>query len=239
VRVLFTDTLGTIIFNSANNRGVGVIALFIDEKTKNNLFEDALTTMVEGDSTQFIIKADSLYSQSFNIQLPSTVKKGENIYVFAQLYKHKRAEQIEFEKKQYERWAKEMADIERKQIEEYLEKNKLSFSLDSSGIYWLSKSPGNGKSVWQYPSVYIYLKGFLLNGVEVENTYLPNTPLEYFPGQPQQVVKAIEICLKQVRVGGKAHFIAPSALAYGAVGSSTGIIPPFTAVRYIIEVKAP
>ncbi|MCC7051236.1 MAG: FKBP-type peptidyl-prolyl cis-trans isomerase [Bacteroidia bacterium] len=239
LKVLFSDTLGNVIFNSNQGSGTGVIGLFLSEKTSNNFFEKALTTMVEGDSTQFIINADSLYLQSFNIQLPSTIKKGSLLYVFAQLFKHKNAEQIAFEKKQYEKWATEMLEIENKKLEEYLSLKKITIKPDSNGIYLLNITQGTGKPIYQYGNVLIYLKGNLLDGTEVENTCPPNQPLEFFSGQAGQVVRAVELILPKLKIGGKATFITSSKWAYGALGSSTGIVHPFTSILYQIEIKAP
>lgn len=237
MRVVFSDTLGNVYFDSDNGTGTGALGFFLNDDNYENMFEKSLLTMVEGDSTQFIIKADSLYSQSFNIQLPRNIKQGSLMYVFAKMLKHKNAKQLEFDRKQYERWAAELKQIEEQKLVEYFLQNKINLLPDSTGIYIKSISKGWGKSIYEQPSVMLSIRGKLMDGTEVENTFSPNQNLEYFPGQPGQVIKGIEIILSRLKVGGKARIIVPSHLAYGPMGSSTGIIPPFATMFYEIEVK--
>jgi FKBP-type peptidyl-prolyl cis-trans isomerase len=235
--VVFKDTLGNIYFDSDNGTGTGALGFFLNVDNYENMFEKSLLTMVEGDSTQFIIKADSLYGQSFNIQLPRNVNRGTLLYVFAKMLKHKTAKQLEFDRAQYKLWSAELMQIEEQKLKEYFEKKKINPLIDSTGIYIISLNKGNGKSIYDLTSVFLSIKGSLIDGKEVENTCSPNQKLEYFPGQTGQVVKGIEIILGRLKKGGKASIIVPSHLAYGPSGSSTGIIPPFSTMLYDLEVN--
>jgi FKBP-type peptidyl-prolyl cis-trans isomerase len=235
--VVFTDTLGNVYFDSDNGTGTGAIGFYLSDDSYQNMFEKSLLTMVEGDSTHFIITADSLYGQSFNIQLPRNIKPGSLLYVFAKMLKHKTAKQLEFDRAQFKRWSAELMQIEDQKLKDYFNKKKITSPIDSTGIYILSLNKGNGKHIYDLASVFLSIKGYLIDGKEVENTCSPNQKLEYFPGQSGQVVKGIEIILGRLKQGGKATILVPSHLAYGPSGSSTGIIPPFSTIIYELEVN--
>lgn len=76
----------------------------------------------------------------------------------------------------------------------------------------------------------------LVDGRLLDDTRRAGQPLTFRLGDPGQVIKGIEIALHVLPHGGRGRFIFPSALAFGAEGSSSGIVPPFTPVLYDIEV---
>ena len=70
----------------------------------------------------------------------------------------------------------------------------------------------------------------------LDDTRRAGQPLTFRLGDPGQVIKGIEIALHVLPHGGRGRFVFPSALAFGAEGSSSGIVPPYTPVLYDIEV---
>lgn len=61
-------------------------------------------------------------------------------------------------------------------------------------------------------------------------------PITFVLGDPGQVIKGVEIGIHLLHAGGKGDFIIPSSMAFGPKGSSSGIVPPWTPVRYTLEV---
>lgn len=61
-------------------------------------------------------------------------------------------------------------------------------------------------------------------------------PITFVLGDPGQVIKGVETAVHLLHAGGVGTFIIPSSMAFGPEGSSSGIVPPWTPVRYSVEV---
>jgi FKBP-type peptidyl-prolyl cis-trans isomerase len=81
-----------------------------------------------------------------------------------------------------------------------------------------------------------YTARFLEAGHLFDDTYTTKQPLTFRLGDPGQVIKGLEIAIHLLPEGGKGRFIIPSELAFGAQGSSSRIVPPWTPVLYEVEV---
>lgn len=81
-----------------------------------------------------------------------------------------------------------------------------------------------------------YTASFLDNGRIFDDTYTTKQPLTFRLGDPGQVIKGLEIAVHLLPKGGKGRFIIPSELAFGAEGSTSRIVPPWTSVLYEVEV---
>ena len=83
-----------------------------------------------------------------------------------------------------------------------------------------------------------YSANFMDSGQCFDDTHRGGSPLTFRLGDPGQVIKGLEIAAHVLPNGGKGRFVIPSELAFGAKGSSSGIVPPFTPVIYTIEAWA-
>lgn len=81
-----------------------------------------------------------------------------------------------------------------------------------------------------------YTGRFLDTGRIFDDTHASGQPLTFRLGDPDQVVKGLEIAAHLLPNKGRGRFILPSALAFGPAGSSSGIVPPWTPVLYEVEV---
>ena len=81
-----------------------------------------------------------------------------------------------------------------------------------------------------------YTARFLEDGRLFDDTYTTEQPLTFRLGDPGQVIKGLEIAVHLLTKGGKGRFIIPSGLAFGAEGSSSRIVPPWTPVLFEVEV---
>ncbi len=81
-----------------------------------------------------------------------------------------------------------------------------------------------------------YSARFLDDGRVFDDTHAAGQPLTFRLGDQGQVVKGLEIAVHLLPKKGKGRFILPSGLAFGASGSSSGIVPPWTPVLYEVEV---
>lgn len=113
-----------------------------------------------------------------------------------------------------------------------------SLNLDDddliNGVFYRDLIQGKGKGVTSGVTAYLHYKTYLADGRLVDNTYTGG-PFEYQVGKPDQVIKGFGAAVANMKVGGKAVFVIPPDLAYGAKGSSSGIVPPFACLIYEVE----
>jgi len=102
------------------------------------------------------------------------------------------------------------------------------------GIYFRSQSDGEGSSIKSGGTALIHYRTYLANGLLIDDTY-KDEPFEYHVGKPDQVLKGFAQAIAMMKEGGKAQFLIPYKLAYGDKGSSSGIVPPFSAIIYEAE----
>lgn len=83
--------------------------------------------------------------------------------------------------------------------------------------------------------VTVRLEGRFMDG-HVFDEGAAQAPMTFVLGDPDQVIKGVEVAVHLLHRGGKGEFIIPSVLAFGPEGSSSGIVPAWTSVRYTVEV---
>jgi FKBP-type peptidyl-prolyl cis-trans isomerase len=82
-----------------------------------------------------------------------------------------------------------------------------------------------------------YTASFLDNGRVFDRRSAQDGGLTFRLGDPDQVIKGLEIAAHLLpRQGSGGRFILPAELAFGPLGSSSGIVPPWTPVQYEIQV---
>ncbi len=99
------------------------------------------------------------------------------------------------------------------------------------GIYFRSLKPGRGARPESGKLARVHYKTYLCDGSMVDDTYRAEE-FEYPIGKPDQVLPGFGVAIARMRVGETALFIVPSALAFGERGSSSGLVPPHTALIY-------
>ncbi len=104
------------------------------------------------------------------------------------------------------------------------------------GIYFFPEKRGRGPKVKVGREIAIHYKGHLPDSTVFDDSYKRGEPLNFHFGDPEQVIKGLEIGLQFMREGGRAKLVIPSYLAFGKKGGDTGILPPRTFVYYKIEV---
>lgn len=125
------------------------------------------------------------------------------------------------------------------------EKTALDKYLADTSVHWkefmgvhyqLGAKNQNGPVIRSGELVTVHYQAHsLVDGRLLDDTRRAGQPLTFRLGDPGQVIKGIEIALHVLPHGGRGRFIFPSALAFGAEGSSSGIVPPYTPVLYEIE----
>jgi len=191
--------------------------------------------LAEYDSASFIIDAQGLFEKTLNSELPSFIKPGDPMKVDIKMLLIRTEEQYKREKEEFLAWIKDFGEYERTVLENFIEQRAIKVKPTSSGMYFISTHKGNGKKVQKGDIVTVNYEGRFLNGKFFDSTIKRKQPFEFVYGTEWQVIKGLEEAIGYMSEGEKALIILPSGLAWGAKGSSTGIVPPFTSVLYELE----
>ncbi len=85
--------------------------------------------------------------------------------------------------------------------------------------------------------VTVSYKGLVLeDGRVIDSTDKNGSTFSWTYGDPDQVVKGLEVAVRLMREGQTGEFIFPSAYAFGARGVP-GILDPWTAMRYTVKLE--
>lgn len=122
--------------------------------------------------------------------------------------------------------------IEHSILNSYLKNSKAKAKRD---VYLEVVKLGKGKEIEVGDEITIAYKGFFINGLEFDNIS-GKTAFTFTYGSQGQVIRGLEIAINAMREGQKSKIIIPSQLAFGEVGSTTLIVPPYTTVIYDLEV---
>ena len=122
---------------------------------------------------------------------------------------------------------------EAQEIEDYLSNNSnLNFILQPSGLYYLEVEEGFGLQPATSDTAYIKYTGKFLNGTVFDsNVQLPDSLI--VPVNEGWLISGFDEGITLMKEGGKAIFLVPSKLAYGATGYYT--IQGYTPLLFDVE----
>ncbi|MGQ8335445.1 FKBP-type peptidyl-prolyl cis-trans isomerase [Sunxiuqinia sp. A32] len=126
-------------------------------------------------------------------------------------------------------------------LEEYIAENYADVEPTSSGLYYIETEEGYGDSLIKAgDEVQIWYTGTLLSSGEVFDSTSDTLghqfePLKFVVGT-DEVITGMSEGVTHMRLGGKARFIIPSNLGYGASSSSTTGLPRFSTLIFDVEI---
>lgn len=121
--------------------------------------------------------------------------------------------------------------IEHQVIDNYIFNENLNTSTSSTGLRQIVYANHSGIKTGFGKHIKIKYHGGSLNRPQQHIT----TQQDFYIGEEMQVIKAIEEAILKMEKGDSSLIIAPSNLAFGEKGSSTGLIPAATPVIYKIH----
>lgn len=197
-----------------------------------------LSTMAKGDSSIFLLQNAVLGKGTGGapqLPLPDTLERArleisllDRMPPFA-LLEWKTQEGSEgIDAARWEEWKKIQTRVEQ------MDQDPASHFVE--GIYIFPKEEGKGPRVEVGREVAVHYRGYLPDSSVFDDSYEREEPLRFRYGDPQQVIKGMEIALKYMREGDEAEVVIPSYLAFEKKDPSKGIFPPNTFVRYTIEI---
>jgi len=197
--------------------------------------EECFMMLAEDDSASFIISADGLFAKTLDAKLPSFIPENSNMKVGIRMHMIRSAEEYRREKEEFLAWIEDFGEYEQTVLRHFIEEQKIDIKPTESGMYFIPLNQSNGEKVEKGDIVTVNYEGKFLNGEFFDSTVKRKQPFEFVYGTEWQVIEGMEEAIGLMREGQKALIILPSDLAWGADGSSTGIVPPFTSVIYELE----
>jgi len=220
------------MFNSAEvyaDRG-GMAQYFIEGFKFNGCLEEGLVMMSVGDSASFIINSDSIIKYFFENDTASQFPRNAMITFDIKLMKIRSKAQVDAERDSlynaYMTAQKEMMDSrkteESKLISDYLKDKKIDVKPSKTGIYFVEKEKGNGKSPKKGDKVSVKYTGMFLDGNIFDSSEGSGKPFE-FTIENKEAIKGFDEVIQMMKPGGKATVLIPSTMGY----DSTGIQNPY------------
>lgn len=125
--------------------------------------------------------------------------------------------------------AKEIEDIE-----EFLTKQGLDISPESSGLYYKDVTVGTGEVAHALDTVEVYYSGFYLNGIKFDSNIGDTEPFRFVVWDISSgIIDGFHEAMTFMKEGGEAFVIIPSWLAYGTSGNRG--IPGYTPLIFELE----
>ncbi|MBN1598783.1 MAG: FKBP-type peptidyl-prolyl cis-trans isomerase [Bacteroidales bacterium] len=198
--------------------------------------DKCFTMLSEGDCATFIISADEFFLKTLESDLPPFIKPGSNMKVKVDVVDIQTNEEYNKEKKAFLNWIEDFGEYEKVVLQQFLSEEKLPVQPTGTGLFYLVIEEGKGKKIEKGDTITVNYEGKFLHGKYFDSTIRRNQPFQFIYGTEWQVIKGLEEGIGLMREGEKALFILPSDLAFGTEGSSTGIIPPFTSLIFVVEI---
>ena len=203
-------------------------------------YERQLLKTTRGDSLEYIVPADSVFTHILKLPLPLFLHKGDRMKVHVGIIAIMDSVHYTNLQKALREYKKNMDMQEQLTLLRYVTSHNIPGNFKRHNLYFIPLHKGTGPRVKQGEMVSLAYKGSFLNGT-VFDSVPASAPLQFRYGDSSQVIQGLAIAIKMMRGGGEAKIIIPSQLAFGNNGSSTGIVPPYTTVVYevtLLKVKA-
>jgi FKBP-type peptidyl-prolyl cis-trans isomerase FkpA len=204
--------------------------------------EEGFTMLSKGDSAQFFVNADSIFTKTFHTEVPKEVAKGSDLQFIVKVVNMYSKADVEKEMAKGKK-SQEEAEAARQRliaqdtatIVEYLKKNHIKAKRTINGVYYVVHKAVNGVNLNPGDSISVQYEGRLLNGTKFDSSYDRNAPFTLMVGMGQ-VIRGWDEGLMSLKRGEKATLYIPSGLAYGERGAGANI-PPNSILIFDIEIQ--
>lgn len=224
----------SVFYSTKDQNPTGVVVLSAVDLTSKGLLGAGILNMNGDDSVTFIIDANNLFDNFFHAPLPLFLNKNSMVKADVKLNSILNKNEYEAELKKYEETVAAWDVEEQRRIQQYIKTNNLNALQQPDGMYYIPVLEGTGLPADSGRTVMINYSGYFLDSRKFDSSG-DKVPFEFTIGDEYQVIWGLQQGIKLMKAGGKAKFIIPSYLAFGELGSSTGMVPPNTTVVYEVE----
>lgn len=229
LRYSYETESGNVLFNSSESERKYMKKLEFPAHTGGSI-EDGLSMLQEGDSALFKIQAGNflLFSEKYG-HLPTGVDTFDPIIVKVRLVDIMDENEIDlYMSSRYHTSEEQESEI----LKDYIAKSNIEATPTASGLYFIEKNVGDGKTIKNGDFVTLNYTLTLVDGSLVETT-LGQAPMSYVVGR-ERFIEGWEEAVRKMSKGTTATVIIPSKLAYGAEGK--GNILPYSTLIFEIEI---
>ena len=200
-----------------------------ESKFAGDLME-AYNMMHVGDSASFYIKADSTAVLYFDQDPAAIGMKADDYFRFeVKLVDALTKEQF---KATIERNREQMRQASRQRLADYIEREGITATPTSSGVYIISVETGKGRCPVTGDKVELDFEAFLLDGTSVGSTYGQDEKLSFVLGEGNTLPGWEEV-VPLMHLGERVRAIMPFEMAYGE--HQVGDIPAYSNLVYDIK----
>ncbi|MCX6307023.1 MAG: FKBP-type peptidyl-prolyl cis-trans isomerase [Bacteroidetes bacterium] len=187
---------------------------------KGDIYE-GIRMLSPGDSADFIINADSLFTKTFRQpKRPPFIDSNSVIHFYITMLSIDSPAS--------------MMQKEEESLKKYIEEKKIAISPAASGLYFIETLAGKGAKIDSGVWVKAHFSVSLIDGKQVFSTQERGEPMEFEFGKKFDTPGFEEGVSKMLK-GGKATFIVPSKIAFGETGRGA-MVPPYSTVIYNVEI---
>lgn len=209
----------------------GPMQLMVVEPVYSSDVIGGFTLLRVGDDAIFKTSADTFFKLIAQMPLPEFVPENSWLTFYIKINKAQTSEELEAER-QIE--AQKNKELETALITRFVTENNVAIPPTPSGLYYIEREVGGGKPAVAGTKVAVHYSGLLLTGEPFDNSYERGEPLVFTMGSGQ-IIPGFDEGVSYMKVGGKATFIIPSALAYGEQGPQGTIIGDYAPLRFDVE----
>lgn len=194
------------------------------------------TLLAEGDSANFYLNPRRFFKETLQTTLPHFLDSAPAMRIDVKMLALQDSFSYARDKEAFVHWIEDFSAYERVLLAQYIAKERMNpHAVDS--LFYLQKRAGSGDYPRNGDTLTIEFEGRFLDGEFFDSTKKRKEAFQFVLGQKWQVIDGIERAVRMMREGEVSLFILPSAVAFGAEGSSTGIVPPYTPVIFEIELS--
>lgn len=179
-----------------------------------------------GDSVCFILEAADYYERSRKMDLPKEFQQGDMVYIHLRLQNIISASSLESERRSIYHTDEQQ---ELSLLDDYLNRTNVVVEPSETGLYIIHKEEGMGNKAEVGDIVIVHYSGTTIDGKLFDTSLDKARPFKFTLGN-NEVIPGWEQGFLDMKKGGKARFIIPSALAYGKKGFSNVILPYSTLI---------
>ena len=215
----------TLFFTS----GITPISFQVNPTEPGDL-QEGLLMMKVGDSATFAMPPEKFFINMMKYkELPEIYKKYPEIYFDIKVVAYiPEPPAMKEERGEAEVRKTTESDI----IKQYVKDNNITVTPTASGLYYVELKKGQGKPAEAGKKLTVHYKGLLFNEKVFDSSYDRGRPVNFVLGRGERL-PAWDEGFALMAEGGKARFIVPSALGYGAEQRSG--VKPFTPIIFEVE----
>jgi len=125
---------------------------------------------------------------------------------------------------------------EQEALQKYLRNSSQPFDTLAGGVYRQILFETDSTPIKLGSKVSIHYEGYFLNGYIFDDTHEKSVTPTFTFGREYQMIEGFQTALSGRKEGERVKIILPSRHAFGEEGSLAGIVPPYTAVIYDVNI---